>query len=208
MTPLKLGVLVADMRHVHDVHGLELGELLVGLLLAIAGVLANHKVGALDVGAHATQLEAHEALDERAGVARHVPLGILGRPLGTSAEANLHGARGSHDLLGHVEAEAADDLLGVALAAAVHHLADAAGVQVCGNAVQVGRGRRSVLLREKHGLVHLAHNAQKAIVRLDVHAQITPHFVVVVLVCHGDSSPASTHGRRPHVQAEPCERPT
>jgi hypothetical protein len=49
-----------------------------------------------------------------------------------------------HNLLGHVEAEAADDLLGVALAAAVDHLTDAAGVQVRGNAVQIGMWMRGL----------------------------------------------------------------
>ena len=62
--------LVVHVGDIHDVHVLLRGKELIGLLLAVASVLADYQVARLDVGADLAQLKAGKALDERAGVAR------------------------------------------------------------------------------------------------------------------------------------------
>ena len=77
--------LVVHVGNIHDVHVLLRGKELVGLLLAIAGVLAHHQVTRLNVGADLAQLKAGKALDKRTGVARQVLLNLIGCPIGTRA---------------------------------------------------------------------------------------------------------------------------
>ena len=97
--------LVVHVGNIHDVHVLLRGKKLVGLLLAIAGVLAYHQVTRLDVGADLTQLKAGKALDKRTSVARQVLLDLVRCPIGTRAQTNGDAVTGKHDLLGHVHAE-------------------------------------------------------------------------------------------------------
>ena len=125
--------------NIHDVHVLLRGKELVGLLLAIAGVLADYQVARLDVGADLAQLKAGKALDERASVARQVLLDFVGCPVGTRAQAHGDAVAGKHDLLGHVHTERTDDLGGLAGLLLVEHLLNTAAVDVGGDKIQVGR---------------------------------------------------------------------
>ena len=145
--------------NIHDVHVLLRGKKLVGLLLAIAGVLAYHQVTRLDVGADLTQLKAGKALDKRTSVARQVLLDLVRCPIGTRAQTNGNAVTGKHDLFGHVHAERAHDLGGLASLLLVEHLLNAAAMDVGGHKVQVGRGLGAIVLRQEHIAVHLAHGA-------------------------------------------------
>jgi hypothetical protein len=109
--PILLRPLVLHVRDIHDVHGFLRAKEFVGLLLAVTGVLPDHKVGRLDVGADMAELESGEALDQRAGVARQAPLDLFGHPVSARAESDRDAIGSKHDLLRHIESEGADNLL-------------------------------------------------------------------------------------------------
>ena len=180
--------LVVHVGNIHDVHILLRGKELVGLLLAIAGVLAYHQVTRLNVGADLAQLKAGKALDERAGVARQMLLDLVGRPVGTRAQTNGNAVTGKYDLLGHVDAEAANNLGGLAGLLLVEHLLNTAAVDVGGDKIQVGRGLGAIALRQEHIAVHLAHGAQKHVVVGKIHAEALPHRMEIKFFSH-DGSP-------------------
>lgn len=161
---------------------------LVGLLLAIAGVLAYHQVTRLNVGADLAQLKAGKALDKRTSVARQVLLDLVRCPIGTRAQTNGNAVTGKHDLLGHVDAERAHDLGGLASLLLVEHLLNAAAMDVGGHKVQIGRGLGAVVLRQVHIPVHLAHSAQQHVVVGKIHAQALPHRMEIKFFSH-DGSP-------------------
>ena len=179
--------LVVYVGNIHDVHVLLRGKELVGLLLAIAGVLAHHQVARLNVGADLAQLKAGKALDERAGVARQMLLDLVGRPVGTRAQAHRNAVTGKYDLLGHVDAERTDDLGGLAGLLLVEHLLNTAAVDVGGDKIQVGRGLGAIVLRQEHIAVHLAHGAQQHVVVGKIHAEALPHRMEIKFFSHGGS---------------------
>ena len=180
--------LVVHVGNIHDVHVLLRGKKLVGLLLAITGVLAYHQVTRLDVGADLTQLKAGKALDKRTSVARQVLLDLVRCPIGTRAQTNGNAVTGKHDLLGHVHAERTDDLGGLAGLLLVEHLLNAAAVDVGGHKVQVGRRLGAIVLRQEHVPVHLAHGAQQHIMVGKIHAEALPHRMEIEFFSH-DGSP-------------------
>lgn len=161
---------------------------LVGLLLAIAGVLAHHQVTRLNVGADLAQLKAGKALDERTGVARQVLLDLVGCPVGTRAQAHGNAVTGKYDLLGHVHAKAANNLGGLAGLLLVEHLLNTAAVDVGGDKIQVGRGLGAIVLRQEHIAVHLTHGAQQHVVVGKIHAEALPHRMEIKFFSH-DGSP-------------------
>ena len=185
---------------------------LVGLLLAIAGVLAYHQVTRLNVGADLAQLKAGKALDERTSVARQVLLDLIGCPIGTRAQAHGNSVTGKHNLLGHVDAEAANNLGGLAGFLLVEHLLNAAAVDVGGDKIQVGRGLGAIVLRQEHVAVHLAHGAQQHVVIGKIHAEALPHQMKIEFFSH-DGSPlepkmdnSGIDARRTAI-ARPCSNP-
>ena len=180
--------LVVHVGDIHDVHVLLRGKELVGLLLAIAGVLADYQVARLDVGADLAQLKAGKALNERAGVARQVLLDLVRCPIGTRAQAHGNAVTGKYDLLGHVDAERTDDLGGLAGLLLVEHLLNTAAVDVGGDKIQVGRGLGAIVLRQEHIAVHLAHGAQQHVVVGKIHAEALPHRMEIKFFSH-DGSP-------------------
>ena len=198
--------------NIHDVHVLLRGKKLVGLLLAIAGVLAYHQVTRLDVGADLTQLKAGKALDKRTSVARQVLLDLVRCPIGTRAQTNGNAVTGKHDLLGHVHAERAHDFGGLASLLLVEHLLNAAAMDVGGHKVQVGRGLGAVVLRQEHVPVHLAHGAQQHIVVGKIHAEALPHRMKIEFFSHNGSplepktDNSGIDARRTAI-ARPCSNP-
>ena len=165
------------LRKLHDVDVVHLAEQLVGLLLAVARGLADDQVRLLDVGADAGELEAHERLDERAGVARHDALDLVVAELGAGAQADAPGAGRADDLLGHVEAERADDL--AAGGAEVVQLLDAQAVDLAHHEVEVAHALGAVLLRQERVPVHLPDGAEQRVVGGQVEAELLPHRMVV-----------------------------
>ena len=204
--------LVVYVGNIHDVHVLLRCKELVGLLLAIAGVLAYHQVTRLNVGADLTQLKAGKALDKRTSVARQVLLDLVRCPIGTRAQTNGNAVTGKHDLLGHVHAERAHDLGGLASLFLVEHLLNAAAMDVGGHKVQVGRGLGAVVLRQEHVPVHLAHGAQQHVVVGKIHAEALPHRMEIKFLSH-DGSPLdpkmnnSVIDARRTAIARPCSNP-
>ena len=164
------------------------GKELVGLLLAIAGVLAYHQVTRLNVGADLAQLKAGKALDERTSVAWQVLLNLIGCPIGTRAQTHGNAVTGKYNLLGNVHAERTDDLGGLASLLLVEHLLNTATVDVGGHKVQVGRGLGAIVLRQEHIAVHLAHGAQQHVVVGKIHAEALPHRMEIKFFSH-DGSP-------------------
>ena len=204
--------LVVYVGNIHDVHVLLRGKELVGFLLAVAGVLAYHQVTRLNVGADLAQLKAGKALDERTSVARQVLLDLVGRPIGTRAQTHGDTVAGEHNLLGHVDAEAAHDLGGLAGLLLVEHLLNTAAVDVGGDKIQVGRGLGAIILRQEHVPVHLAHGAQQHIVVGKIHAEALPHRMEIEFFSH-DGSPlepktdnSGIDARRTAI-ARPCSNP-
>ena len=204
--------LVVHVGDIHDVHVLLRGKELVGLLLAIAGVLAHHQVARLNVGADLAQLKAGKALNERTGVARQMLLDLVGRPVGTRAQAHRNAVTGKYDLLGHVDAERTDDLGGLAGLLLVEHLLNTATVDVGGDKIQVGRGLGAIILRQEHIAVHLAHGAQQHVVVGKIHAEALPHRMEIKFFSH-DGSPlepktdnSGIDARRTAI-ARPCSNP-
>ena len=198
--------------NIHDVHVLLRGKKLVGLLLAIAGVLAHHQVARLNVGADLAQLKAGKALDKRTGVAGQVLLDLIGCPIGTRAQTHGDTVAGKYDLLGHVDAERTDDLGGLAGLLLVEHLLNAAAVDVGGDKVQVGRGLGTVVLRQEHVAVHLAHGAQQHVVVGKIHAEALPHRMEIEFFSHNGSplepktDNSGIDARRTAI-AQPCSNP-
>ena len=204
--------LVVHVGNIHDVHVLLRCKELVGLLLAIAGVLAYHQVTRLNVGADLAQLKAGKALDKRTGVARQVLLDPIGCPIGTRAQTHGDTVAGKYDLLGHVHAERTHDLGGLASLLLVEHLLNAAAMDVGGHKVQVGRGLGAIVLRQEHIAVHLAHGAQQHVVVGKIHAEALPHRMEIKFFSH-DGSPlepkmdnSGIDARRTAI-ARPCSNP-
>jgi hypothetical protein len=164
------------LGHLHDVHGRVLGKGLVGLLLAVAGGLADDEVAGLGVGAQAGQLEADEGLDQRAGVARHQRLGLLAARVGPGAQADLHGVHGQGQLLGHEDAEGADDLAPLGLG--VLQFLDAQAVHLGQDEIEVLHAFEAALLAHVDVAVELAQHGQEAVMGGQVQIQILPHFAV------------------------------
>ena len=179
--------LVVHVGDIHHIHVLLRGKELVGLLLAVAGVLADYQVARLDVGADLAQLKAGKALNERTGVARQMLLDLIGRPIGTGAQTHGNAVTGKHDLLGYIDAERTDDLGGLAGLLLVEHLLNTAAVDVGGNKIQVGRGPGAIVLRQEHIPVHLAHSAQQHVVVGKIHAEALPHRMEIEFFSHGGS---------------------
>jgi len=127
--------------------------------------------------AHLAELEAHEGLNQRAGVARHDLFDLVVGELGTGAQADAPGARTADDLLGHVEAERADDL--AALLAEVVELFDAQSVHLGHDEVEVAHALGAVLLRHVRVAVHLADGFQQRVVRREVQTKFGPHLAIV-----------------------------
>ena len=115
-------------------------------------------------------------------------LDLVGRPVGTRAQTNGNAVTGKYDLLGHVDAEAAHDLGGLAGLLLVEHLLNTAAVDVGGYKVQVGRGLGAIVLRQEHIAVHLAHGAQQHVVVGKIHAEALPHRMEIKFFSH-DGSP-------------------
>ena len=204
--------LVVYVGNIHNVHVLLRGKELVGLLLAIAGVLAYHQVTRLNVGADLAQLKAGKALDKRTGVARQVLLDLIGCPIGTRAQAHGDAVTGKHDLLGHVHAERTDDLGGLAGLLLVEHLLNTAAVDVGGDKIQVGRGLGAIALRQEHIAVHLAHGAQQHVVVGKIHAEALPHRMEIKFFSHDGSpleSKMNSYGiaARWVAKTQPCSNP-
>jgi hypothetical protein len=80
-------------------------ECLVGLLLAVAGVLTHDQIAAFEVGADLLQVEAEEGLDQRAGVARQVAFGVLCAEIGSCAQPHVNAIFREHQLFGHEHAK-------------------------------------------------------------------------------------------------------
>ena len=188
------------------------GKELVGLFLAVAGVLTHHQVTRLNVGADLAQLKAGKALDERTGVARQVLLDLVRCPVGTRAQAHRDAIAGKHDLLGHVDAERTDDLGGLAGLLLVEHLLNTAAVDVGGDKIQVGRRLGAIVLRQEHIAVHLAHGAQQHVVVGKIHAEAFPHRMEIEFFSH-DGSPLepkmNSYGisARWVAKTQPCSNP-
>ena len=179
--------LVVHVGNIHYVHVLLRGKELVGLLLTVAGVLAYHQVTRLNVGADLTQLKAGKALDKRTGVARQMLLDLIGCPIGTRAQTHGDTVAGENNLLGHVDAEAANNLGGLAGLLLVEHLLNAAAVDVGGDKIQVGRGLGAIVLRQEHIAVHLAHGTQQHVVVGKIHAEALPHRMEIEFFSHNGS---------------------
>ena len=179
--------LVVHVGDIHHIHVLLRGKELIGLLLAVASVLADYQVARLDVGADLAQLKASKALDERTGVARQMLLDLVRCPVGTRAQAHGNTIARKHDFLGHVDAERADDLGGLAGLLLVEHLLNTAAMNVGGNKIQVGSGLRAVVLRQEHIPVHLAHGTQQHVVVGKIHAEALPHRMEIEFFSHGGS---------------------
>ena len=198
--------------NIHDVHVLLRCKELVGLLLAIAGVLAHHQVTRLNVGANLAQLKAGKALDERAGIARQVLLDLIGCPIGTRAQTHGDTVAGEHNFLGHVDAERTDDLGGLAGLLLVEHLLNTAAVDVGGDKIQVGRGLGAIVLRQEHVAVHLAHGTQQHVVIGKIHAEALPHRMEIEFFSH-DGSPLEPNtdnygiAARWVAKTQPCSNP-
>ena len=179
--------LVVHVGDIHDVHVLLRGKELIGLLLAVASVLADYQVARLDVGADLAQLKASKALDERTGVARQMLLDLVRCPVGTRAQAHGNTIARKHDFLGHIDAERADDLGGLAGLLLVEHLLNTAAMNVGGNKIQVGSGLGAIVLRQEHIPVHLAHGTQQHVVVGKIHAEALPHRMEIEFFSHGGS---------------------
>ena len=198
--------------NIHDVHVLLRGKKLISLLLAIAGVLAHHQVTRLNVGADLAQLKAGKALDKRTGVARQVLLDLVRCPVGTRAQAHRNTVTGKYDLLGHVDAERAHDFGGLAGLLLVEHLLNAAAVDVGGDKIQVGRGLGTIILRQEHIAVHLAHGTQQHVVVGKIHAEALPHRMEIKFFSHNGSplepktDNSGIDARRAAI-ARPCSNP-
>lgn len=115
-------------------------------------------------------------------------LDLVGRPVGTRAQAHRNAVTGKYDLLGHVDAERTDDLGGLAGLLLVEHLLNTATVDVGGDKIQVGRGLGAIILRQEHIAVHLAHGAQQHVVVGKIHAEALPHRMEIKFFSH-DGSP-------------------
>ena len=139
-------------------------------------------------------------------------LDLVGRPVGTRAQAHGNAVAGEHNLLGHVDAERAHDLGGLAGLLLVEHLLNTAAVDVGGYKVQVGRGLGAIVLRQEHIAVHLAHGAQQHVVVGKIHAEALPHRMEIEFFSH-DGSPlepktdnSGIDARRTAI-ARPCSNP-
>ena len=92
-----------------NVDGLELGEQLVHLLLAVAGRLADDEIGEVEEWALIRLGKAVARLDERAQVARQILFRVGNGLVGDGAQSHHGSAHRVRDLLGQIRAEHADD---------------------------------------------------------------------------------------------------
>ena len=99
------GGFIPAVGQLHDIGVLDLLEQLEHLLLAVAGGLAHHKVGEVEVGAGIGEGKAVAGLDEGAQVPGQVGLGCGDGLLGEGAQPHGQGPRRVHQLGGHKGAE-------------------------------------------------------------------------------------------------------
>jgi hypothetical protein len=98
------------------------------------------------------------------------------------AQADLHGVQGQGQLLGHENAEGADDLAPLGLG--VLQFLDAQPVHFGQDEVQVFHPFESPLLAHVDVAVKFSEHAQKAVMGRDVQIQIFPHFPISFLRHH------------------------
>jgi hypothetical protein len=170
------------LRHLHDVHGRVLGKGLVGLFLAVTGGFSDDEIAGFGVRTQPGQLEADEGLDQGAGVARHQGFGRFLARVGSGAQADLHGVQGQGQLLGHEDAEGADDL--AALGLGVLQFLDAQAVHFGQDEIEVFHAFEPPLLAHVDVAVKFSQHAQKAVMGGDVQIQIFPHFPISFLRHH------------------------
>ena len=139
-------------------------------------------------------------------------LDLIGCPIGTRAQANRNAVAGEHNLLGHVDAERTDDFGSLAGLLLVEHLLNTAAMDVGGDKIQIGRGLGTVVLRQEHVAVHLAHGAQQHVMIGKIHAEALPHRMEIEFFSH-DGSPlepkmdnSGIDARRTAI-ARPCSNP-
>lgn len=139
-------------------------------------------------------------------------LDLIGCPIGTRAQTHGDTVAGEHNFLGHVDAERTDDLGGLAGLLLVEHLLNAAAVDVGGHKVQVGRGLGTIVLRQEHVAVHLAHGTQQHVVIGKIHAEALPHRMEIEFFSH-DGSPLEPNtdnygiAARWAAKTQPCLNP-
>ena len=131
-------------------HGFDVGEQLVHLLLAIAGGLAQDHVAEVGEGAFVGEREAVGALDERAEVFRQHGLGIGDGFVVHAAQAHRTRSRGVHQLKRAVRAQVAAQLAAFLLV--VHGVDEAGAARLVEGVVDTGQvdGHRRLVCGVEH----------------------------------------------------------
>ena len=132
----------------------------------------------LDVGTEACELEAHEGLDEGAGVAGDVLLRLGGTDVGAGAKADADAVDGEDKLLRHVDAKGADHLFPLVLG--VDDLLDPEAVDLGYDEVEVPHAFGPVFLGEIDVLVCVRQDGQQAVMGLEIEADGAPHVCIIL----------------------------
>ena len=164
------------LRHLEDVEIPARGENIPGLLLGIAGRLADGQVLDRSIRAGVGQREAQGGLDQGADVAGEDLLGIRNRQGRPAAEGHGDGPQGQDELIGDVDAERADEL--VAGGAPLDDLLDARAVGAVDDVVEVSHPAGAVLLGQDGLAENPVYGVEDLVVELDVQAESFQELVV------------------------------
>ncbi len=158
------------LRHFEDVEIPAGGQDVPGLLLGVAGRLADGQVLDRAVGAGIRQGQAQGRLDQRADIPGEHLLGVgdgQGRP---AAEGDGDRPQRQDELVGDIDAERPDEL--VAGGPPLDDLPDARAVGAADDAVEVGHPAGPVFLGQDGPAEVPVDGAEDLVMELDVEAQL------------------------------------
>ena len=165
------------LRHIHEIGLFVSAENFVRFLLAVARGFADIDVGNAEVRAGFTEMSAERRLDERA-YARGQHLFAFGHPkLRAAAQARDGTAARDDDFIRHEHAERAEDL--AALFLQLDELGRTDAVNFGYDEVVEGHAFRTVFLGQVDIAKGLRQSSAQKVVRVQIHAEIFPHCMIV-----------------------------
>jgi len=166
------------LGQVHDIQVLHQGfQDLIGLLLAVTGILPDDDVACLQIGAHLAQLEAEGGFDEGAGVPRQDRFRPGEIELRPGAQPHGHPIDGQDQLLRNEDAIGADDLSPLGLG--VHQFLDPQTVDLAHDEIEIFHPLGAILLAQVNLPVGPAQHGQQCVMAFQIESQFLPHSSVI-----------------------------
>ncbi|MPM51197.1 hypothetical protein SDC9_97944 [bioreactor metagenome] len=175
--PFEGVLLPLHLRHIHDVHGDVLAQYLVGLLLPVAGSLANVHIGDAEEGAGTPQPRPHGCLYQRTGAFGKHGLAARHPELRTAAQTGDDTVCRDDHFVRDIDAEGTEDLAPLFLF--FYQFGGPNAVDLGNHQIPEVHRCGTVFLGQKDIAYRRRQNLAEQIMILQVHSQILPHLYII-----------------------------